>query len=162
MRIVWGLTTHPINPLLSPGGSSGGEGALLALCGSMVGFLSQDALTVGGWSRHRHGRQCTDAGGFPFVVLPLRLGEQLRAVHDSPDNETSAMPWHHELPRWTWFTGIHHGSNDPKLRRHPGGHQGPRQWERGGQGSEPSGPAVAGRNVSVRGEKGGITLWRHV
>lgn len=35
---LWGLTTHPSNPELTPGGSSGGEGALLALHGSILGF----------------------------------------------------------------------------------------------------------------------------
>ncbi|CAG7946002.1 unnamed protein product [Penicillium salamii] len=35
---LWGLTTNPRNPDFSPGGSTGGEGALLALHGSLVGF----------------------------------------------------------------------------------------------------------------------------
>ncbi|EXJ83636.1 hypothetical protein A1O1_07260 [Capronia coronata CBS 617.96] len=35
---IWGLTTHPKNSKLTPGGSSGGEAALLALQGSMVGW----------------------------------------------------------------------------------------------------------------------------
>ncbi|KXJ88814.1 amidase [Microdochium bolleyi] len=35
---LWGLTTHPANPDLTSGGSSGGEGALLALGGSLVGW----------------------------------------------------------------------------------------------------------------------------
>ncbi|KAL8389035.1 hypothetical protein RB595_008841 [Gaeumannomyces hyphopodioides] len=35
---LWGLTTHPIDPTLTCGGSSGGEGALLALGGSLVGW----------------------------------------------------------------------------------------------------------------------------
>ncbi|KAK1993219.1 amidase [Colletotrichum falcatum] len=37
---LWGLTTHPANPDLTPGGSSGGEAALLALGGSLVGWGS--------------------------------------------------------------------------------------------------------------------------
>ncbi|KAJ8604196.1 hypothetical protein MRB53_041909 [Persea americana] len=35
---LWGLTTHGLNPAWTPGGSSGGEGALLSLKGSIVGF----------------------------------------------------------------------------------------------------------------------------
>ncbi|KAH7000845.1 amidase [Macrophomina phaseolina] len=35
---LWGLTTHPLDANLTPGGSSGGEGALLALHGSMIGW----------------------------------------------------------------------------------------------------------------------------
>ncbi|KAF1952794.1 amidase [Byssothecium circinans] len=35
---LWGLTVHPKNPDYTPGGSSGGEGTLLALRGSVVGW----------------------------------------------------------------------------------------------------------------------------
>ncbi|TVY56850.1 Acetamidase [Lachnellula cervina] len=35
---LWGLTTNPLNPAFTPGGSTGGEGALLALRGSIVGW----------------------------------------------------------------------------------------------------------------------------
>ncbi|KAJ5570324.1 uncharacterized protein N7459_009754 [Penicillium hispanicum] len=35
---LWGLTTNPRNPEFSPGGSTGGESALLALHGSLLGF----------------------------------------------------------------------------------------------------------------------------
>ncbi|TVY89887.1 Acetamidase [Lachnellula willkommii] len=35
---LWGLTTNPLNPEFTPGGSTGGEGALLALRGSIVGW----------------------------------------------------------------------------------------------------------------------------
>ncbi|GAB7330597.1 hypothetical protein MBLNU13_g02179t1 [Cladosporium sp. NU13] len=35
---LWGLTTHPKNPNFTPGGSSGGEGALLSMHGSLVGW----------------------------------------------------------------------------------------------------------------------------
>ncbi|KAJ5470894.1 hypothetical protein N7530_008251 [Penicillium desertorum] len=35
---LWGLTTNPRNPLFSPGGSTGGECALLTLHGSLFGF----------------------------------------------------------------------------------------------------------------------------
>ncbi|KAK4074899.1 hypothetical protein Purlil1_12846 [Purpureocillium lilacinum] len=35
---LWGLTTYPNNPSLTPGGSSGGEAALLALFGSVCGW----------------------------------------------------------------------------------------------------------------------------
>ncbi|KAJ5663712.1 Amidase [Penicillium longicatenatum] len=35
---LWGLTTNPRNPAFSPGGSTGGEGSLLTLHGSLLGF----------------------------------------------------------------------------------------------------------------------------
>jgi amidase len=35
---LWGLTTNARNPEFSPGGSTGGEGALLALHASLLGF----------------------------------------------------------------------------------------------------------------------------
>jgi amidase len=35
---LWGLTTHPKNPRFTPGGSSGGEGALLSMHGSLIGW----------------------------------------------------------------------------------------------------------------------------
>ncbi|KAH8651267.1 amidase signature domain-containing protein [Xylariales sp. PMI_506] len=35
---LWGLTTHPANSTYTPGGSSGGEAALLALGGSLIGW----------------------------------------------------------------------------------------------------------------------------
>ncbi len=74
---LWGRTTNPWNPLRTPGGSSGGEGALIALrasplgCGSdiggsiripshfsgVVGFKpTPDRLTRLGLSHHRYNR----------------------------------------------------------------------------------------------------------
>ena len=35
---VWGSTLNPFNQELSPGGSSGGEAALIALQGSLIGI----------------------------------------------------------------------------------------------------------------------------
>ncbi len=35
---VWGPTLNPVNESLSPGGSSGGEAALIALEGSIIGI----------------------------------------------------------------------------------------------------------------------------
>ncbi|KAF2792885.1 acetamidase [Melanomma pulvis-pyrius CBS 109.77] len=35
---LWGLTTHPRNPDFTPGGSTGGEGTLLNLHGSVIGW----------------------------------------------------------------------------------------------------------------------------
>lgn len=35
---LWGLTTRPDNPELTPGGSTGGETVLLALHGSLLGW----------------------------------------------------------------------------------------------------------------------------
>lgn len=41
---LWGVTTHPGRPHLTPGGSSGGEAALLAMSGSLLGW----ATDIGG------------------------------------------------------------------------------------------------------------------
>lgn len=35
---MWGLTINPLNEAFTPGGSTGGEGALLALQGSILGY----------------------------------------------------------------------------------------------------------------------------
>lgn len=35
---IYGTTCHPLDPTRSPGGSSGGEAALLALGGSIIGI----------------------------------------------------------------------------------------------------------------------------
>lgn len=35
---MFGLTTNPLNPKFTPGGSTGGEGALLAMHGSLIGW----------------------------------------------------------------------------------------------------------------------------
>jgi Asp-tRNA(Asn)/Glu-tRNA(Gln) amidotransferase A subunit family amidase len=35
---LWGLTVHPENPGFTPGGSTGGEGMLLSLHGTVVGW----------------------------------------------------------------------------------------------------------------------------
>ncbi|KLU89838.1 hypothetical protein MAPG_08807 [Magnaporthiopsis poae ATCC 64411] len=35
---LWGLTSHPVDVKLTPGGSSGGEAALLSLGGSLIGW----------------------------------------------------------------------------------------------------------------------------
>ena len=43
---VWGRTTNPYNAEYSPGGSSGGEAALLALGGSRIGIGSDVAGSV--------------------------------------------------------------------------------------------------------------------
>lgn len=43
---VWGVAKNPHNPKYSPGGSSGGEGALLALNGSRIGVGSDVAGSV--------------------------------------------------------------------------------------------------------------------
>ncbi|KAI9923569.1 hypothetical protein MW887_008578 [Aspergillus wentii] len=44
---LWGLTVNPRNPKFTPGGSTGGEGALLALHGSIFGL----GTDIGGSSR---------------------------------------------------------------------------------------------------------------
>ncbi|KAJ7578572.1 amidase [Mycena floridula] len=40
---IWGKTSNPYNPAFTPGGSSGGEAALLAFDGSVIGFGSDIA-----------------------------------------------------------------------------------------------------------------------
>lgn len=43
---VWGRCTNPHNPNYSPGGSTGGEGALLAYGGGRIGIGSDVAGSV--------------------------------------------------------------------------------------------------------------------
>ena len=43
---LYGVTANPFNRTLTPGGSSGGEGALLALGGSLLGVGSDYGKTI--------------------------------------------------------------------------------------------------------------------
>ncbi|KAF2994373.1 hypothetical protein E8E13_001705 [Curvularia kusanoi] len=74
---LWGLTTHPENPKLTPGGSSGGEAALLALHGSMVGW----GTDIGGSIRipsHMNGLWGLkpSAGRMPYKGVEVSLDGQ--------------------------------------------------------------------------------------
>jgi len=96
---LWGLTTHPSNDKLTPGGSSGGEGALLALQGSILGF----GTDIGGSVRIPSGL-CGIYGLKPSVrappltaVKPQQLTaispvDSLTTVSRSPPTAKSTSP----------------------------------------------------------------------
>ncbi|KAJ6145165.1 hypothetical protein N7470_009060 [Penicillium chermesinum] len=74
---LWGLTTNARNPALNPGGSSGGEGALLALHGSILGF----GTDVGGSVRIPSALAGIygfkpSSGRFPYEGAPVSLEGQ--------------------------------------------------------------------------------------
>lgn len=84
---LWGLTTHPVNPTFTPGGSSGGEGALLSLHGSLIGF----GTDIGGSIRipsHMNGlwglKPCVSSRKY------CTSGRTLVLTHDCPE-------WPHAL-----------------------------------------------------------------
>ncbi|KAK4545818.1 hypothetical protein LTR36_002382 [Oleoguttula mirabilis] len=69
---LWGLTTNPLNPAFTPGGSTGGEGALLAQHGSMVGW----GTDIGGSVRipsHMAGLYALkpSSGRIPYLGTPV-------------------------------------------------------------------------------------------
>jgi Asp-tRNA(Asn)/Glu-tRNA(Gln) amidotransferase A subunit family amidase len=92
---VWGRTTNPHNSLYSPGGSTGGEAALLALGGSRIGIGSDVAgsvrvpahwsgcyalrCSVGRWPKLGIRTSMPGQEGVPAVYSPMaRTMEDLR------------------------------------------------------------------------------------
>lgn len=84
---VWGRTKNPHNPKYSPGGSSGGEGALLALGGSRIGIGSDVAgsvrapahysgcyslrCSIGRWPKNGINTSMPGQEGVPSVFSPM-------------------------------------------------------------------------------------------
>ncbi|KAK8222017.1 hypothetical protein M8818_000185 [Zalaria obscura] len=69
---LWGLTVNPMNPAFTPGGSTGGEGALLADHGSLVGW----GTDIGGSIRipsHMNGLYGLkpSSGRLPYSGVPV-------------------------------------------------------------------------------------------
>ncbi|CZT21676.1 related to acetamidase [Ramularia collo-cygni] len=107
---LWGLTTHPLDPNLTPGGSTGGEGALLAEYGSLVGW----GTDIGGSVRipaHMNGLyslkpssgrlpyegcQVSTAGQehVPSVVGPM--ARSLASIEKVTKLVIGARPWEHD------------------------------------------------------------------
>ncbi|KAL9604245.1 MAG: hypothetical protein Q9219_000643 [cf. Caloplaca sp. 3 TL-2023] len=65
---VWGRTTNPHNPKYSPGGSTGGESALLAYGGGRIGIGSDVA---GRWSKGGMNTSMPGQEGIPSVFSPM-------------------------------------------------------------------------------------------
>lgn len=104
---LWGVTTNPINPDLTPGGSTGGESALLCQIGSLVGW----GTDLGGSIRipshmmglyglkPSHGRLPYDRvsvstegqGHVPSVVGPL--ARSLSSLKNVTQAVIEAQPW---------------------------------------------------------------------
>ncbi|KAK0265130.1 hypothetical protein LTS16_016220 [Friedmanniomyces endolithicus] len=104
---LWGLTTHPLNPAFTPGGSTGGEGALLVLQGSLVGW----GTDIGGSVRipaHMCGLYGfkPSSGRLPYHGVPVStegqehvpsvvgpLARSLASVHLVTKAVIDAKPW---------------------------------------------------------------------
>ncbi|KAK0862137.1 hypothetical protein LTS02_007384 [Friedmanniomyces endolithicus] len=104
---LWGLTTHPLKPEFTPGGSTGGEGALLALQGSLVGW----GTDIGGSVRipaHMCGLYGfkPSSGRLPYHGVPVStegqehvpsvvgpLARSLTSVHLVTKAVIDAKPW---------------------------------------------------------------------
>ncbi|KAK0298832.1 hypothetical protein LTS00_002594 [Friedmanniomyces endolithicus] len=104
---LWGLTTHPLKPEFTPGGSTGGEGALLALQGSLVGW----GTDIGGSVRipaHMCGLYGfkPSSGRLPYYGVPVStegqehvpsvvgpLARSLASVHIVTRAVIDAKPW---------------------------------------------------------------------
>lgn len=119
---MWGLTTHPKNSKLTPGGSSGGEAALISLQGSLVGW----GTDIGGSIRipsHMNG-----LWGFkPSVSVALRSGHcDFYPNHCSKEWQV-IIPRRGSLYRWPATRAVDCGSNGKIPRIHHHHHKGNHQ-----------------------------------
>ncbi|KAF1351289.1 amidase signature domain-containing protein [Delphinella strobiligena] len=119
---VWGRCTNPHNPKYSPGGSTGGEGALLAFGGSRIGIGSDVAGSVrapahfsgcyslrcstGRWPKVGVDTSMPGQEGIPSVFSPMT-----RTLHDLQyftrafiqtepwnfDNTVHPIPWRQDI-----------------------------------------------------------------
>ncbi|KAJ5820241.1 amidase signature domain-containing protein [Penicillium riverlandense] len=119
---VWGLTVNPNDPSFTPGGSSGGESALLACKGSMIGWGTDIGGSIRGPSsmmglyglKPSNGRlpyynvavSTEGQEHVPSVIGPMTrslhsLSEVTKAVIDSQpwylDPRCIALPWRSEM-----------------------------------------------------------------
>lgn len=114
---LWGLTVNPMNPSLTPGGSTGGESALLAQHGALLGW----GTDIGGSIRipsHMLGLYGLkpSSGRLPYDGVPVStegqehvhsvvgpLGRSLSSIHLVTKTIIDAEPWQtdprtHPLP----------------------------------------------------------------
>lgn len=107
---LWGLTVNPMNPALTPGGSTGGESALLAQRGSMVGWgtdiggsiripshmLGLYGLKPSSGRLPYHGVAVSTEGQehVPSVIGPL--ARSLASLHVVTKAVIDAEPWHQD------------------------------------------------------------------
>ncbi|KAJ5397299.1 hypothetical protein N7509_005412 [Penicillium cosmopolitanum] len=89
---LWGLTTNARNPSFTPGGSTGGEGPLLALHGSILGF----GTDIGGSVRipqsvaGLYGLK-PSSSRFPYHGLPVSTEGQEHVPSSNP--RCAPLPW---------------------------------------------------------------------
>ncbi|KAK4985995.1 hypothetical protein LTR50_005587 [Elasticomyces elasticus] len=111
---VWGRCTNPHNAKYSPGGSSGGEGALLALGGSRIGIGSDVAGSVrapahfsgcyslrcstGRWPKTGMNTSMPGQEGIASVFSPMA-----RTLHDLTYFTRSLV----EMKPWTYDHSVH-------------------------------------------------------
>ncbi|KAK5109432.1 hypothetical protein LTR62_006991 [Meristemomyces frigidus] len=107
---LFGLTTHPLDASLTPGGSTGGEGALLSLHGSLVGW----GTDIGGSVRipsHMTGLYALkpSSGRIPYLGIPVStegqehipsvvgpMARSLSSILTATKTVISANPWTHD------------------------------------------------------------------
>ncbi|KAK4943370.1 hypothetical protein LTR10_017044 [Elasticomyces elasticus] len=119
---LWGVAKNPHNPRYSPGGSTGGEGALLALNGSRIGIGSDVAGSVrapaawsginslrcstGRWPKMGMNTSMPGQEGIPSVFSPMaRTLDDLTYFTKSfiqmkpweVDHTVHPLPWRQEL-----------------------------------------------------------------
>jgi Asp-tRNA(Asn)/Glu-tRNA(Gln) amidotransferase A subunit family amidase len=111
---VWGRCLNPHNPKYSPGGSTGGEGALLALGGSRIGIGSDVAgsmrapahfsgcyslrCSTGRWPKQGVNTSMPGQEGIPSVFSPMS-----RTLHDLSYFTRSFM----QLEPWKFDHSVH-------------------------------------------------------
>ncbi|KAJ3527321.1 hypothetical protein NM208_g9725 [Fusarium decemcellulare] len=93
---LWGLTTHPANPKYTPGGSSGGEAALLALGGSLSGRMSYRGVmaTLDG-QQHVPSAVGPMARSLSSLIAVTRLA--ITAAPWTIDPQLPPIPWRDEI-----------------------------------------------------------------
>lgn len=118
---IYGRTVNPWNNKMGPGGSSGGEGALLAMHGSPLGI----GTDVGGSIRipaaycgiygfkpsakrvSMRGSECTMSGQESIVPVAGPLGHNVDDLELFFQINSDAKPWHSEpLLRMPWVSQI--------------------------------------------------------
>lgn len=129
---LWGRTTNPHNKDYSPGGSTGGEGALLAAGGGRIGIGSDVAgsvrvpahfsgiysvrCSIGRWPRMGVETSMPGQEGVPSVFSPMaRTFGDLRYFTESV---ISMKPWNydHTVHPIPWRSEIYKETKEKKLR----------------------------------------------
>ncbi|KAL8702122.1 MAG: hypothetical protein Q9201_004556, partial [Fulgogasparrea decipioides] len=130
---VWGRTTNPHNAKYSPGGSTGGESALLAYGGGRIGIGSDVAGSVrvpahfsgiyslrcstGRWPKMGMNTSMPGQEGVPSVFSPM--ARTLPDLVYFTKSMIGLKPWEydHSVHPILWLTDIYNGTKDQKVLR---------------------------------------------